>query len=122
MYPAAPDDVPGLIGQMISGSRDDAIMQRWGSYQRTGDMQALRDAVTLCRQAVDTLPGGDPGRAAYLDSLGSFLLTLFGRTGQVPDLEGKRLVANLSGYGSSLLLGPPARVQANSSPSRLSSS
>jgi tetratricopeptide (TPR) repeat protein len=49
-------------------------------FERTGELEALAEAVDLARAAVDATPEDHPDRAMYLGNLGNALQTLFERT------------------------------------------
>lgn len=55
-------------------------------YQRTGDLDALTEAVTSYRHALATTPTGHPSQAAVLNNLGIALRSLYWRTGELAAL------------------------------------
>jgi DNA-binding XRE family transcriptional regulator len=54
--------------------------------ERTGEQAALAEAVDVTRQAVTATPIDHPHRAMRLAGLGSALLRLFERTGELADI------------------------------------
>jgi hypothetical protein len=74
---------------------------------RTGDPQALREAIRLGHAAVDGIPHGHPSRALALLNLGSAARSLYVLTGDLPTLrEG---VAAVQASAAALPAGSPQR-------------
>lgn len=56
-------------------------------HDRTGDLAALQDSVSLFRRALAAIPAGDPDHASALCNLGIVLRMLFVRTGELATLS-----------------------------------
>src|SRR5262249_11194281 len=56
-------------------------------FEQTGDMAALDEAITFCRQGVKATPEGDPRRATYAEALANLVARRFHKAGNLADLN-----------------------------------
>jgi tetratricopeptide (TPR) repeat protein len=91
----APDSIPGSIrwyvtsaGKVTSpAAATDQAIDLMGEFQRTGNLEAINNAVVLFGVAEQATPAADPNRVTMLSNLGIALWTRFERTGQDSDLD-----------------------------------
>ena len=94
---AAPNQVPEPVRAYLAGpdrpvdaaaaEANDRGADLYENYERTGNVQFLRTAITHFGEAVDITPVGHPDRPAMLSNLGNALRARFRLTGQQSDLD-----------------------------------
>jgi tetratricopeptide (TPR) repeat protein len=104
LLPSAPHLVPEPVrayltqrqprSGMTAARADNRGVALFTEHQRTGEIQALHDAVAFFRHAADAASPEDPDRPRYLSNLasalgvrGTFLLSRFGYTGNQADID-----------------------------------
>ena len=65
----------------------DRALELVNSYQQTGALPLLNEALAIFRALVGVTPPGHPGRVAVLSNLGTALQMLFERTGETDILS-----------------------------------